>query len=100
MMSLDSTQVAKVATLSRLKLQAEQLVLVQEQLNDILRLVDSLCQQDTQGVEPLFHPLALIQTVSLRLREDLVTQAEQRDLNMQNAPSAQAGLFLVPRVID
>jgi aspartyl-tRNA(Asn)/glutamyl-tRNA(Gln) amidotransferase subunit C len=99
-MSLDSEQVAKAAALSRLKLSADQLVLVQEQLNNIMGLVDTLSEQDTEGVEPLYHPLALIQDVALRLREDSVSEFNQREANMRNAPATQDGLFLVPKVLD
>lgn len=99
-MSLNADQVAKVAALARLKMPGEQLQQVQEQLNDIMGLVDQLGEQDTTGVEPLAHPLAIVQQVALRLRPDVVTESDQREANMANAPAVQDGLFLVPKVIE
>ncbi|HEY1059898.1 MAG TPA: Asp-tRNA(Asn)/Glu-tRNA(Gln) amidotransferase subunit GatC [Limnobacter sp.] len=99
-MSLDSGQIAKIAALSRLKLQAEQAPALEQQLNNIMALADRLASANTEGVEPLAHPLSLIQPIALRLREDAVTEANQRALNMANAPAAQDGLFLVPKVIE
>lgn len=99
-MSLDSTQIAKIASLARLKVQPEQAAALQEQLNNIMQLADRLGSENTEGVEPLAHPIALIAPVALRLREDVVTEADQRQANMQNAPAAQDGLFLVPKVIE
>ncbi|GLR25513.1 MULTISPECIES: Asp-tRNA(Asn)/Glu-tRNA(Gln) amidotransferase subunit GatC [Limnobacter] len=99
-MSLNADQVAKVAALARLKLPGEQLLQVQEQLNDIMGLVDQLGEQDTTGVEPLAHPLAIVQQVALRLRPDEVTETDQREANLANAPATQNGLFLVPKVIE
>lgn len=99
-MSLNADQVAKVAALARLKLPGEQLQQVQEQINDIMGLVDQLGEQDTTGVEPLAHPLAIVQQVALRLRPDAVTESDQREANMANAPAVQDGLFLVPKVIE
>lgn len=99
-MSLDSKQLARIAMLSRLRLEPGQSDQLQKQLNNIMSLADTLGQQDTSGVEPLSHPLALISEVALRLREDVVTEPDNREANMANAPSRQEGLFLVPKVID
>jgi aspartyl-tRNA(Asn)/glutamyl-tRNA(Gln) amidotransferase subunit C len=55
---------------------------------------------DTSGVEPLYTPLAAVQDVGLRLRDDEVTEADQRERNQRSAPEVQDGLFLVPRVIE
>ena len=55
---------------------------------------------DTRGVEPLYTPLSAVQAVSLRLREDAVTEPDQREANQASAPEVQDGLFLVPRVIE
>ena len=99
-MSLDSSQLARIASLSRLRLDPAQTEQVQQQLNNIMGLVDALRQQDTTGVEPMSHPLNLIAEVALRLREDRVTEVDQRESNMANAPAKQDGLFLVPKVID
>ena len=55
---------------------------------------------DTSGVEPLYTPLSAVQAVSLRLREDRVTEADRREANQRSAPMVEDGLFLVPRVIE
>lgn len=99
-MSLNADQLARIATLSRLKLDDNQAALLQGQINNIMNLADALSQQDTAGVEPLAHPLAIIQEVALRLREDAVTEQDNRQANMANAPASQNSLFLVPKVID
>ena len=99
-MSLDSGQIAKIAALSRLKLEPEQAQALEQQLNNIMQLADRLASENTQGVEPLSHPLSLIQPIALRLREDQVTEADARQANMANAPAAEKSLFLVPKVIE
>ncbi|MCQ8895402.1 Asp-tRNA(Asn)/Glu-tRNA(Gln) amidotransferase subunit GatC [Limnobacter humi] len=99
-MSLDSGQIAKIAALARLKLQADQAPALEQQLNNIMALADRLASANTDGIEPLSHPLSLIQPIALRLREDVVTEGNQREFNMANAPAAQDGLFLVPKVIE
>jgi aspartyl-tRNA(Asn)/glutamyl-tRNA(Gln) amidotransferase subunit C len=65
-------------------------------LSRILEFVDQLRQADTAGVEPMAHPLAMAQ----RLRPDEVTETDQRDRVQRNAPFAEHGLYLVPRVIE
>ena len=99
-MSLDLQDIARLAALSRLHLsQAEQAASL-PQLNDILGLIGQLQQQDTTGVEPLAHPLAVLAPVALRLRDDAVTESDRRERNQQNAPAVEQGLFLVPRVLE
>ena len=55
---------------------------------------------DTRGVEPLYTPLAAVSDAHLRLREDVVTESDERAANQQSAPAVAEGLFLVPRVIE
>ena len=55
---------------------------------------------DTQGIEPMAHPLAAIQDVMLRLRDDVVSEPNQREANQRSAPAVENGLFLVPKVIE
>ncbi|MDX1669674.1 MAG: Asp-tRNA(Asn)/Glu-tRNA(Gln) amidotransferase subunit GatC [Limnobacter sp.] len=99
-MSLNADQLSKIATLARLKLDQSQVDALQGPINNIMNLADTLSAQDTKGVEPLAHPIAMIQEVALRLRQDEVTETNNREQNMANAPAAQDGLFLVPKVID
>ena len=55
---------------------------------------------DTTGIEPLAHPMDAIQEVALRLREDVVSEPNNREANQANAPAVENGLFLVPKVIE
>lgn len=102
-MTITEQDVTRIARLARLQLDKTSLAHAQQDLQGILSLIEQLQAVNTQGVEPLTHPLAALQTVELRLREDLVTEPsspEQRSALMQNAPQQQEGLFLVPRVIE
>jgi aspartyl-tRNA(Asn)/glutamyl-tRNA(Gln) amidotransferase subunit C len=67
-----------------------------ENLSSILNLIDEMQQIDTDGVEPLAHPLDAVQ----RLRADEVTELNQRDKLQAVAPAVEEGLFLVPKVIE
>jgi aspartyl-tRNA(Asn)/glutamyl-tRNA(Gln) amidotransferase subunit C len=51
-------------------------------------------------VEPLFTPLSAVHPVTLRLRDDIVTEGDERSLNQQSAPAVEDGLFLVPKVVE
>ena len=55
---------------------------------------------DTRGTLPLAHPMAAVQDIALRLRDDLVSELNDRAANQRNAPALEQGLFLVPRVIE
>jgi aspartyl-tRNA(Asn)/glutamyl-tRNA(Gln) amidotransferase subunit C len=66
------------------------------QLNDIFAMIEKMQRIDTAGVAPMAHPLGGHQ----RLREDRVTETDARQANMSNAPQAEDGLFLVPRVVE
>ena len=94
MLSLD--QIRRVADLARLELSATEIVAMQQELNGILELVDQMAAVDTEGVEPMSHPQAAMQ----RLREDLVTEADERELFQSIAPQVEDGLYLVPKVIE
>lgn len=95
-MALTRREVDHIAHLARLALSDEEAGEYASQLSRILELVDQLQQADTQGVEPMAHPLDMAQ----RLRADEVTEKDQRDLYQRNAPQAERGLYLVPRVIE
>jgi aspartyl-tRNA(Asn)/glutamyl-tRNA(Gln) amidotransferase subunit C len=70
------------------------------QINGFFDLVEQMRAVDTQGVEPLAHPVAAMQDIALRLRDDLVSEPNQREANQRSAPAVERGLFLVPRVIE
>lgn len=99
-MSLSIDDVRKVARLAQLELDASQEAQTLAHLNNIFALVDQMTAVDTSGVAPLNHPLAMIAEVSQRLREDAVTEQDNRSANMANAPQAEQNLFLVPKVIE
>jgi aspartyl-tRNA(Asn)/glutamyl-tRNA(Gln) amidotransferase subunit C len=95
-MSLNSEQIKQIAHLARLQLKPEQVDPYARQLSSIFEMVGQLDRARTDGVEPMAHPLEMTQ----RLRPDVVTEADQRELFQSNAPAAQDGLYLVPKVIE
>ncbi|EKD54917.1 MAG: Glutamyl-tRNA(Gln) amidotransferase, C subunit [uncultured bacterium] len=95
-MSLTVDQVKKIAHLARLTLSAEDTPLYTEQLSHILQFVEQMNQADTTNSEAVAHSLDLTQ----RLRLDEVTEPNQRDAFQSIAPSVEAGLYLVPKVIE
>lgn len=95
-MALTENDVARIAHLARIEIDDAQRRAMLAQLNDIFAMIERMQAVDTTGIEPMAHPLGGRQ----RLREDRVTEADARDENMKNAPAAQDGLFLVPRVVE
>ncbi|MEO1888751.1 MAG: Asp-tRNA(Asn)/Glu-tRNA(Gln) amidotransferase subunit GatC [Cycloclasticus sp.] len=95
-MSIQSEDVLKIAHLARLGIQQDQVEAYASDLSNIMNLVEQMNQVDTSDVEPMAHPLDQMQ----RLRSDVVTEVDQREILQQNAPDTEDGLFLVPRVID
>ncbi len=95
-MSLSKAEVKNIADLARLQLGDDELPDVIENLSRIIDFVDQLQAVDTDGVEPMAHPLDMVQ----RLRDDVVTERNQRDLYQANAAAVEAGLYLVPKVIE
>jgi len=98
-MALTSQDVERIAHLARLELQPAEQAAMLTQLNGFFGIVEQMSAVDTSGVEPLYTPLSAIQDVSLRLRDDVVTETDQRALNQRSAPALEDGLFLVPKVI-
>ena len=99
-MALTPQDVERIAHLVRLELSADEQETMLGQLNGFFGIVEAMSQAKTRGVEPLYTPLAAVQSVSLRLREDVVTEADERERNQRSAPVVQDGLFLVPKVIE
>lgn len=99
-MALTPDDVSRIAHLARLELKSEQQAALLSQLNGFFRIVEQMGAVDTRGVEPLYTPLSAVQSVDLRLREDAVTEAVDREANQRSAPAVHEGLFLVPRVIE
>ena len=99
-MSLTSQDIDRIANLARLQLQPTEAEHMREQINGFFSIVEAMQSVDTTGVQPLAHPVAAIQDVQLRLREDVVSEPNNREANQQNAPAVERGLFLVPKVIE
>jgi aspartyl-tRNA(Asn)/glutamyl-tRNA(Gln) amidotransferase subunit C len=95
-MALEAAQVEKIAHLARLGIDADDVPGYARNLSAILAFVEQLSRVDTTGVEPLAHPLEATQ----RLRPDVVTEPDEREKFLRNAPLTEAGLYLVPRVIE
>ncbi len=95
-MSLAVEDLERLARLARLHFSPEDVTRYRDELNTILSMVDTLKAADTDGVEPMAHPLDMAQ----RLRPDEATEENQREKLMAAAPQAEAGLFVVPRVIE
>lgn len=95
-MSITRSQVETVAQLSRLKIDEAEIDSYVSSLSSILELVDQMQSVDTSDVEPLANPLDAAQ----RLRADEVTEPNNREHLQKNAPLTEAGLFLVPKVIE
>ena len=95
-MSLDAEQVARIAYLARLQIDSEAIPDYARNLSAILDFVEQMNAVDTSGIEPMAHP----QDVSQRLRDDVVTETNQRDTFQQIAPATENGLYLVPQVIE
>ena len=100
-MSLTLSNVRILANLAQLELTDAQADRSLSKLNDIFALVEQMQSVDTTGVTPLNHPIAVIQTdLSMRLRDDVVSESNHREAYQQPAPAIQDGLYLVPKVID
>lgn len=95
-MSLDVSEVNKIARLAAIAVEPEELDAVGQKLSNILDVFAQLAQADTQGVEPMAHPLDQVQ----RLREDVVVETDQRQKFQAIAPATENGLYLVPKVIE
>ena len=100
LMALTPQDVSRIAHLARLELQDAESQALLPQLNDFFKIVEQMSAVDTSGVEPLFTPLSAVREVALRLREDAVSESNQRELNQRSAPAVEDGLFLVPKVIE
>ena len=99
-MALTSQDIGRIANLARLELRPDESERMLTQLNGFFAVVEQMRAVDTQGVEPLSHPVSTIQDIALRLRDDTVRETNQRDANQRSAPAVERGLFLVPKVIE
>jgi len=97
MTSLSRDDIENIARLARLALGETEVSVYADSLSRIIELVGELDQAQSNGVEPMSHPLP---GLVARLRDDTVTESDQHELFQRNAPQVEAGLYLVPRVIE
>ncbi|MBI2772448.1 MAG: Asp-tRNA(Asn)/Glu-tRNA(Gln) amidotransferase subunit GatC [Burkholderiales bacterium] len=99
-MALTPQDIARIANLARLELQPAESERMLTQINGFFDIVEKMRSVDTTGIAPLAHPVAAVQEVALRLREDIASEPNQREANQRSAPAVERGLFLVPKVIE
>ena len=99
-MALTPEDVSRIAHLARLELSPAEAQAMLGDLNGFFRIVEQMSAVDTAGVEPRYTPLSAVQAVQLRMREDVVTEPNDREANQASAPALENGLFLVPKVIE
>ena len=99
-MALTFKDIERVANLARLELRPDETERTLSQLNGFFALVAQMEAVNTDGVEPLAHPAAVLGDVALRLREDIASEPNQREASQASAPAVERGLFLVPKVIE
>jgi aspartyl-tRNA(Asn)/glutamyl-tRNA(Gln) amidotransferase subunit C len=99
-MSLSASDIERIASLARLQLAPDESERMLSQINGFFDLVERMRSVDTAGVEPLAHPVAALEDITLRLRDDVVSEPDNREANQKSAPAVEAGLFLVPKVIE
>ena len=95
-MSIDITTAAKVAKLARIKVEEDALPALAEEFNAILGFIEQLEEVDVEGVEPMTS----VTPQRLKRREDVVTDGDQQEKVLSNAPDAREGFFAVPKVVE
>jgi aspartyl-tRNA(Asn)/glutamyl-tRNA(Gln) amidotransferase subunit C len=95
-MSLSLDDVSRIARLARIEISPAEAERTRDQLNGILAFVEQLQAVNTDGIAPLAHAVDVVQ----RLRPDTVTESDHRDAFQAIAPETEAGLYLVPKVIE
>ena len=99
-MSLTPSDISRIANLARLELAPAESERLLGQLNGFFDIVQKMRAVDTKGITPLAHPFETIGDISLRLRDDLASEPNNRAANQRSAPAVERGLFLVPKVIE
>ncbi|HMU64172.1 MAG TPA: Asp-tRNA(Asn)/Glu-tRNA(Gln) amidotransferase subunit GatC [Nitrosomonas sp.] len=90
------TDVYRIADLARVEIQTDEAQAALEQLSNIFNLIEQMQAVDTAEIEPMSHA----QDMKLRLRQDTVSEADRHELFQSIAPQVEAGLYLVPKVIE
>ncbi len=95
-MSIDKETARKVAKLARIKVEEDALDALAGEFNAILGFVEQLNEVDVEGVEPMTS----VTPMRLKRREDVVTDGNQQEKILSNAPDAREGFFAVPKVVE
>ena len=95
-MSIDEETAAKVAKLARIAVDEEALPALAKELSHILGFMEQLNEVDIEGVEPMTS----VTPMRLKRREDIVTDGDQQEKILKNAPDAREGFFAVPKVVE
>ena len=95
-MTIKKSEIAYISSLSKLKMEDAEMDNYTRQISDILKMIQQLEKVDTDDIEPMAHPLNMKQ----RLRVDVITEENHRDLYQNNAVEFEEGFYKVPKVID
>ena len=95
-MTIKKSEIAYISSLSKLKMEDVEMDNYTRQISDILKMIQQLEKVDTDDIEPMAHPLNMKQ----RLRADVITEENHRDLYQNNAVEFEEGFYKVPKVID
>ncbi|MEM6729073.1 MAG: Asp-tRNA(Asn)/Glu-tRNA(Gln) amidotransferase subunit GatC [Pseudomonadota bacterium] len=95
-MAIDTETAAKVAKLARIRVEEEQLPALANEFSAILGFIEQLNEVDVEGVEPMVS----VTPMRLKRREDVVTDGDQAQAVLKNAPDAREGFFAVPKVVE
>ncbi len=95
-MSIDESTAAKVAKLARIKVEKDALPALAQEFNAVLGFIEQLNEVDVEGVEPMVS----VTPMRLKRREDVVTDGDQQEKILSNAPDAREGFFAVPKVVE
>ncbi len=95
-MSIDTDTAARVAKLARIKVEDDALPALAQEFNNILGFIEQLNEVDVDGVEPMVS----VTPMRLKRRKDGVTDGDQQDKVLANAPDSREGFFAVPKVVE
>jgi aspartyl-tRNA(Asn)/glutamyl-tRNA(Gln) amidotransferase subunit C len=95
-MSIDESTAAKVAKLARIKVEEDALPALAQEFNAVLGFIEQLNEVDVEGVEPMVS----VTPMRLKRRQDVVTDGDQQEKILSNAPDAREGFFAVPKVVE
>ena len=99
-MSLSNDDVLRIARLARIAVAPDEVAAVVARLNSVLGLVDQMRKVDTQGIAPMAHAVDLAVEAAQPTRDDAVTEADRSEAYQAVAPAVEAGLYLVPKVLE